>query len=167
MKIKREALVSEYITDALLLLMRKRDYRDISITEICKKAGVTRMSFYRNFESKEDILKKWIGAITNDFLIASGISYKKDSGREYFVKLFSHMEQYKDICTALWKADLLYIVKEQFDKVFLTVYKNEYHDYKSYFLSGGIYNVFLLWLVNGCRESPSELADDLENILIK
>ena len=125
------------------------------------------MSFYRNFESKEDILKKWVAAITDSFLIASGISYKKDSGREYFVKLFNHMEQYKDICTALWKADLLYIVKEQFDKVFLTVYKNEYHDYKSYFLSGGIYNVFLLWLVNGCRESPFELADGLENILIK
>ena len=167
MKIKREALVGEYITDALLLLMKRKDYKDISITELCEKAGVTRMSFYRNFESKEDILKKWIGAITNDFLIASGISYKKDSGREYFVKLFNHMEQYKDICTALWEADLLHIVKEQFDKVFLTAYKNEYHDYKSYFLSGGIYNVFLLWLVNGCRESPSELADNLANIFAK
>ena len=77
MKIKREALVGEYITDALLLLMQRKDYKDISITELCEKAGVTRMSFYRNFESKEDILKKWIGAITNDFLIASGISYKK------------------------------------------------------------------------------------------
>ncbi len=68
MKIKREALVGAYITDALLLLMRKKDYKDISITEICEKAGVTRMSFYRNFESKEDILKKWIAFVTDTFL---------------------------------------------------------------------------------------------------
>ncbi len=167
MKIKREALVGEYITDALLLLMKRKDYKDISITELCEKAGVTRMSFYRNFESKEDILKRWVAEITDEFLAASKISYKRDGDREYFIKLFTHMEQYKDICMALRKADLLHIVKEQFDKVFLTVYKNEYHDYKSYFLSGGIYNVFLLWLVNGCRESPSELADNLADICAK
>ncbi len=69
MKIKREALVGAYITDALLLLMRKKDYKDISITEICEKAGVTRMSFYRNFESKEDILKKWTTDVKNDIRV--------------------------------------------------------------------------------------------------
>ena len=57
MKIKREALVGEYITDALLFLMKKKAYKDISITEICEKAGVTRMSFYRNFDNLIDVLQ--------------------------------------------------------------------------------------------------------------
>lgn len=167
MKIKREALVGEYITDALLYLMKKKDYKDISITEICEKAGVTRMSFYRNFESKEDILKKWVTAITDSFLAVSGISYKNDSTSDYFIKLFTHMEQHKAICFALYKADLIYIVKQQFDRVFLEIHKDEYDEYKSYFLAGGIYNVFLLWLINGCKESPSELAERMESILVK
>ena len=167
MKIKREALVSEYITDALLLLMKKKDYKDISITEICEKAGVTRMSFYRSFESKEDVLKKWITTITDSFLAVSGISYKNDSNREYFEKLFTHMEQHKAMCLALYKAGLIYIIKEQFDRVFLELHKDEYDDYKSFFLAGGVYNVFLLWLINGCKESPFELADRLDTILVK
>ena len=167
MKIKREALVNEYITDALLLLMQNKEYKDISITEICEKAGVTRMSFYRNFESKEDILKKWIVSVTDTFLEVSGISYKNDSNRDYFVKLFTHLKQYKEVCMAMYKANLIYLVKEQFDRGFLSIYHDEYDDYKSYFLAGGIYNMFLLWLMNGCIETPEELADRMNDILIK
>ncbi len=167
MKIKREALVGEYITDALLILMRKKDYKDISITEICEKAVVTRMSFYRNFESKEDILKKWIAFVTDTFLTVSGISYKNDSNRDYFIKLFTHLKQHKTICTAMYKADLIYLVKEQFDRVFLSIHQNEYDPYKSYFLAGGIYNVFLLWLINDYKETPEELADWMNDMLIK
>ena len=77
------------------------------------------------------------------------------------------MEQHKAICFALYKADLIYIVKQQFDRVFLEIHKDEYDEYKSYFLAGGIYNVFLLWLINGCKESPSELAERMESILVK
>ncbi|MCR5295610.1 MAG: TetR/AcrR family transcriptional regulator [Lachnospiraceae bacterium] len=167
MKPKREALVGDYIEEALLLLMKTKDYGAVSITEICKKAGVTRMSFYRNFESKEDILKKWVGSITASFLADSRISYKNNSSREYFIKLFTHMEQHKDTCLSLYKAGLIYIVKEQFDRVFLEIHEDEYDEYKSFFLAGGIYNVFLLWLINGCRESPSEIADRMENIFKK
>ncbi len=167
MKVKRVALVSEYITDALLMRMRKKDYKDISITEICEKAGVTRMSFYRNFESKEDILKKWLTTITDEFLAASGISYKNDKNRDYFVTLFTHLKKHREICMAMYKAGLIYLVKDQFDRVFLSVYQGEYDAYKSYFIAGGIYNVFLLWLINGCRETPEELSERMENMLIK
>jgi len=167
MKIKREAFVNEYITQALLLLMEKKDYKDISITEICERAGVTRMSFYRNFKSKEDILKKWLTSVTDGFLADSGISYKNDSISDYFIKLFTHLDHYRAICMSLYKADLMYMVKEQFDRVFLDIHRDEYDDYKSYFLAGGIYNVFLLWLMNGCRESPEQLADRMENMLSK
>ncbi len=167
MKIKRRALVDEYITDALLMLMKKKDYRTISITEICEKAGVTRMSFYRNFESKEDILNRWLTAVTDDFLLVSGISYKNDSTKDYFVKLFTHLGTHQTICTAMYKAGLIHLVKDQFDRVFLSIHREEYDAYKSYFLAGGIYNVFLLWLINGCKEAPEELAVRMDDILVK
>lgn len=167
MKVKREALVGKYITDALLSLMQKKNYQDISITQLCEKAGVTRMSFYRNFESKEDVLKKWVASVTDAFLSTSGISYKNDSETDYFIKLFTHMERHKAVCLALYKAGLIYIVKEQFDRVFLAVHRDEYDEYKSFFLAGGIYNVFQLWLIHGCMESPSEIANRMNGILAK
>ncbi len=163
MKGKREALAESYIMEALLDLMKKKEYREISITEICERAGVTRMSFYRNFDSREDILKKWITRVTDRFLQESAISFNDDPAEEYFIKLFTHMEKYKDICLAMYRADLIHIVKEQFDRVFLMIHRDEFDEYKSYFLSGGVYNVFLLWLIRGCRESPQEMAQRMND----
>ncbi len=157
--------VREYITDALLLMMKKVPYNDISITSLCEKAGVTRMSFYRNFSTKEDVLKAWIRSVTESFLNDSGISYRNDSSEQYFTKLFTHLKNHKDICLAIYDAGLIYLIKDEFDSVFLTLHREEYDEYKSYFLAGGIYNIFLLWLIHGCRESPQELASRLNDLL--
>ena len=167
MKIKREALVSVYITEALLLLLKKKEYKDISITEICKKAGVSRISFYRNFESKEDILLKKIQNVTDSFLKESAISYKSDTIISYFIKLFTHMKQQIELCNALNKAGLMHMIKDEFDQVFLNTYRQEYDEYKSVFIAGGIYNVFLFWFNNNCRDNPENLAKRLESILMK
>ena len=50
------AIVKEYITRALLLLMEKKPYSEITISELTEKAGVCRNSFYRNFDSLEDVI---------------------------------------------------------------------------------------------------------------
>ena len=167
MKIKRKSFVDMYITEAFLSLLEKKEYKDISITEICKKAGVTRMSFYRNFESREDILLKKVRNVTDSFLKESAISYKNDTAGEYFVKLFTHMKRHKELCAALNKAGLIHIIKDEFDRIFLNTYKHEYGSYKSVFLAGGIFNVFLFWFTGGCKEKPADLAKKLESILLK
>ena len=38
-----------YITQALFKLMQEYEYEKISVTDIVKKAGVGRVSFYRHF----------------------------------------------------------------------------------------------------------------------
>ncbi|HEM3612242.1 helix-turn-helix transcriptional regulator [Streptococcus suis] len=48
----------DFIVQALFKLIESKNYDDITITDIAKKAGVTRISFYRNFDSKEDILRQ-------------------------------------------------------------------------------------------------------------
>lgn len=167
MKIKREALVDVYITETLLLLLKNKEYKDISITEICKKAGVTRTSFYRNFESKEEILLKKVRTVTDNFLKESAISYKNDTISCYFIKLFTHMKQQIELCNALNKAGFIHLIKDEFDRVFLNTYRQEYDEYKSVFLAGGIYNVFLFWFRNNCRDNPEDLAKRLDDILMR
>ena len=51
-------LIKESLGEALILLMDKKAFSSITITELCKKAGVSRMAFYGNYSSKEDLLKK-------------------------------------------------------------------------------------------------------------
>ena len=164
---RRDGTAADYITQALLLLMRRKDYHDISVTALCEKAGTTRMSFYRSFESKEDVLAKYITRITAEFIEKTGISYERDTTQEYFVKLLTHMKAQQWFCEALLRAGLIYLVKDEFDRVFLRVYAGKYDAYKSSFLAGGIYNVFLFWLTNGCPETPEALAEKLTGLLEK
>lgn len=48
--------VKNSIVGALIDLMKEKNFEDISVSEITIRAGVSRVSYYRNFDSKEDIL---------------------------------------------------------------------------------------------------------------
>ncbi|MER0122830.1 TetR/AcrR family transcriptional regulator [Streptococcus sp. ZJ93] len=50
-------LTREAIETALLFLLEKKELKHISISELVKKAGVSRNAFYRNYKSKEEILE--------------------------------------------------------------------------------------------------------------
>lgn len=50
-------LTRESIETALLFLLEKKEMRQISISELVRKAGVSRNAFYRNYKSKEEILE--------------------------------------------------------------------------------------------------------------
>ena len=49
-------LSGKAITDATFDLLRTMPLSDITITSIIQKAGVARVSFYRNYSSKEEVL---------------------------------------------------------------------------------------------------------------
>ena len=167
MKKKRKLSVAEYITNSLFELMKSKSYHEISITEITDKAKVNRVSFYRNFSSKEDIVQKWISNVTNRFLEYSHINFKEDSLEDFFIKLFNHLNNYKNECTLIYKAGFIHLLKNQFEESFLKYNKPRYNDYKSYFMIGGIFNVFHFWLINGCKETPTEITSKLVNLMSK
>lgn len=48
--------VKNCMADALLELSESRRYEAITITDLCDRAQVSRVSFYRHFDSKDDIL---------------------------------------------------------------------------------------------------------------
>lgn len=51
-----ERLTVKSIQDALAYLLEKKDFDQISIIELCKKAGVSRTSFYSHFKGKKDVV---------------------------------------------------------------------------------------------------------------
>ena len=87
----------DFIVQALFKLIDSKNYDEITITDIAKKAGVTRISFYRNFESKEDILrqemKKRYGTL------------KPTKDTEFSIRfMFEFFNQNKDLISVLFKS---------------------------------------------------------------
>lgn len=64
--------VKRNITEAMLELMQKKSFSDITITEIIRTARVARVSFYRNYRSKEDILTTLIEDVLDLYLFGYG-----------------------------------------------------------------------------------------------
>lgn len=167
MKVKRELSVAEYITNSLFELMKVKPYSEISINDITDNAKVHRASFYRNFSSKEDIIEKWLNRVTVNFIESSKINFKEDSLNDFFLKLFNHLSNYKKECTLIYQAGYSHLLKNQFEDSFLKYNMPRYDDYKSYFMIGGIFNVFNYWIMNGCKETPKEITNKLVNLMSK
>ena len=64
-----------YIADALLSLLKTKKFQDISINDIINKAGVSRMTFYRQFYDKKEVLKYILDTRTDEYIA----SHKKDN----------------------------------------------------------------------------------------
>jgi len=60
----------QWIMDSLINLMEKKEWSDISISEIATNAGVVRRTFYRHFDSKEDVLQAYLDGLVNIFVEA-------------------------------------------------------------------------------------------------
>ena len=61
--------------EALIYLLEKKNFNDISIMEICAKAGVNRSTFYVHYENTYDLLEETRNKLMNDFFTEfSGVS---------------------------------------------------------------------------------------------
>lgn len=66
MQYDQEDYTKFYIVQALFKLMKEYNYDKISVTDIVKKAGVGRATFYRYFKSKEDVILYYFRHHTQD-----------------------------------------------------------------------------------------------------
>ena len=58
----------EWLANALLALMEEKEFKDISIKEIAARADLSRRTFYRVFETKEDPLIWHLNTLYEEFL---------------------------------------------------------------------------------------------------
>ena len=66
-KNQTHALVVDCMYTALLQLMDEKAYHAITVTEIIRRAGVSRMAFYRNYRDKSEILIARFSQILQEF----------------------------------------------------------------------------------------------------
>ncbi len=160
--------VKESITVALLNLMRKKAFSEIKVTEIVKLAGVGRTSFYRNFESKEDVLKKHINRLYSEYFLTHKLpdmSVEKER-RSHMLSRFRFVKQNAGFFVILNKNNLLYEIFESIDnstleKIATIDVKNRY---SAAFMSSACVGVIKEWINRKFKETEEELVEVFMNI---
>ena len=159
----------QFITEALLELMTEEDFNSIKITEITRRAQVDRKTFYRNFESKEDILIQYGDLLAQEFIkkikATSELNCYK-VGLIYFEFRLQHLEFLK----LLLRQNLLVFFTCKFNKRVPDIFKEitsitnyqeideEFYQYQMHYIAGGIWNLLLKWIEDGAIKPPHEMA---------
>lgn len=173
------------IANALLELLKTKPYSKISIAELTECADIARRTFYRHFESINDVLLYVLSKIATEFSNTFWNSYDCTLKIHGVMKLyFTYWKNHIDFLKILQKNNMLFVVLEtimpqirsnirdqipKLKKVNLSdneifTRKVDYNEverleYIFYFMSGGAFNLLAKWIENGTELSANEMAN--------
>lgn len=159
-------LTKECIVTALLRLMQEKNYEEISITDITNLAGVSRMAYYRNYKSKDEILIKRLEDEEKK-LIDSLNGEKADNLKEIISYIFTFFQENANVIKAVYEAGLSHrlsnMLSQRIYSYFPVAGTSPGGKYAVYYYVGAIFSVFRLWFKEGMKES----VDDISNIIYR
>ena len=154
---QKNTYVKKQITAALLDLLKEKPLSDISISELTNKAEISRVSFYRNYQNKEDILKEESDRLIKEW----GMLYESNpesAPEALFPSLFDFYRDHRDFYTTLYNAGMSSIMMETIiSTIQITPEMQNLEAYMKSFWAYGIYGWMLEWIKRGMQESGKEL----------
>ena len=157
------------LTQALLELMQKTPYEDITVTQLCQTAGVSRRIFYHLFNNKIDALHAMI-----DHTILEAEGYGQEL-RDEALRFFCYWKAHSHLLDALRDNQLTGILLERMVVCTLSEDYDIRHWLKAngweqetdvmIFHLTGIMGLTFRWYYSGFRESPEEMAALLKKII--
>ncbi|WP_058302980.1 TetR/AcrR family transcriptional regulator [Gorillibacterium timonense] len=159
-------LTREAICTALIQLIKERPFSKISITDIVKRAGVSRTAYYNNYSSKQEILVDLVDSLIfeiNQKLIpyADEITGKAKEPEPFIRVLFEVIFQQRDIYKTLKDARFDYVILERLTDIMLANMPDQSDQslYRIYFTSGALYHVAVKWIESDFSKSIEDMTE--------
>lgn len=159
--------------DALVALLEQKGFADISIMDICEKAGVNRSTFYAHYENLYDLLKETHERAISEFFetlhATVGVAdFSKMTAEElifispqYLVPYLTFVKKNKRLYEVYNTSNVFPISemdKELIENVFVPIYaKNGVTDrrvveYMSHYFISGVNAITMEWVKRGCED---------------
>lgn len=158
------------LSQALYQLMQEHSFENITITQICETAQITRRTFYRNCSNKLDLIDYLIQQYIRELL--DSVDFTCIDAALLYQNFFQFWEVRNAILTTLFKNNLF----EHFSQVFTKCCIQWMEDslmrdmlqgrtntdslrmYYNSFVIGGLCNVLELWTAENFKTSISDLV---------
>ena len=157
------AITRESLEISLLQLLDKKDLKKITISELVERAGVSRAAFYRNYESKEELIESifqsTVSKITKSL---EGYNFKTDL-YQIWVYLFKEAKKEARIISLAvdynFEKLLTKAVYEFLEKRSKTQKNSQGPaSYLNSFLSSAIVSVLAKWIKDGMKVPAEKMA---------
>ena len=157
-KRKRDSI--DKIEKSFINMLQKKEINRISVTDICKDTGLNRSTFYANYIDIYDLADKMREKLEKDFELHFGENTPRDA-----TTMFSHIYENQIFYKTYFK--LGYDEKHQ-PYIYDTTraekdFKGKHIKYHIEFFKNGLNSIIKMWLNDGCKETPEEMAEILES----
>jgi AcrR family transcriptional regulator len=155
----------QWLIAALLQLMEKKLFSAITVKDITDKAGVSRLTFYRNFESKEAILQQHYDNVFREYMATLDDIGSTDL--EYaLTQCYTFWKHHSDLQDILVKNNLHNLMLEPFDRYLQAVLEragleNRFSHFQKKFIAGGLSSTMMDWIGNDKGVSPADMAKEV------
>ena len=167
---------------ALISLLKKKTFEYITVSEICKTAGVNRSTFYLHYETIGDLLDETARYLIDDFLMhftadaETSIRKLKDLkveqlvfiSEKYLIPYLTYIKDRKNIFCAVLQNYKIFgyedVYKHMFECIFNPIlnkfdYPENIRQYVMMYYLNGINAITVEWLKNGCDKSVKEISE--------
>ena len=160
---KRNKFTRMCIGEAITLLMKDKDFDHISISDITKRSGVSRMTFYNYYNSKDEAVRDYLKEIIDEYIEVEEDDETAGHYREkeHIVKALNFFDKHANFFVTFAKRKKIDFIIEAINSFMIKyVYPNRnYSKYELYYYSGALLNLFLKWEEEGKEISAEEVAE--------
>lgn len=160
---RRESV--ERIEKVFIDMLQTKELNEISVSDICKQAGLNRTTFYANYtdiyglaDSIRDKLENEVSEVyqeeintrfnSNDYLKL----FKHIKANQLFYKTYFKLGYHNNYRIITYDVNL---AQEHF--------QNRFIEYHMEFFKAGITKIIKMWIENGCQESPEDMFEIIKS----
>ena len=145
-------------------MLQTMDIKEVTVSDICKRTGLNRSTFYANYIDIYDLADKLRGKLERDFS-AEFADYDYYHERTGALRMFRHIKEnqlfYKTYFKLCYESRHLVTVYDT--KRAELELENKNIRYHIEFFRSGLNAIIKMWLADGCKESPEEMAEILKS----
>lgn len=172
---------AEKMDSALMEILKTKSFEYITVSEICKKAGVNRSTFYLHYENTRDLLEETIRNMTDDFIsyfVPDGkilpINFEESQkdklvfiSEEYLMPYLSYFKENRKIFLTVFENGKLFGFEETYEKLFNNIfdpildvfkYPESERKYVMAFYLNGINSIMIEWIKEDCVKPEKEVV---------
>ena len=152
------------MVQALIQLLRTKSLSNITISELTERAGVSRMTYYRNYSSMDEIFTSYLKDLIDAY--REDVSGWPDKGNynDYrnMLHCYEYFDHYREFIACLVNTGLGHLLLQSLDSYILDTYYTEDKGRDFYYtlraFSGSLYNIYVTWIMENSMESAEEIV---------
>lgn len=164
----RSRFTRKCIGEAMIELLKTKELEDISVSDIVKKTGISRRTYYHYYHSKLTPIRDYLNEIISDYSeyyehLKGPIPTKSYSNTLHY---FTFFEQYTDCLLTLQRSNLRFLILDAINDFSESYILPNFAGsvYELYYYNGAVLNTFLKWLSLKDRPSKEEMANLIQNL---